>query len=48
MGTKIVRVSLTSVYHVVIMEIVDGFEDLLDRLGGIFFCKLAVFANPVK
>ena len=30
------------------MKVVDSFEDLLDRLGSIFLCKLAVFADPVK
>lgn len=39
---------VTSMDHVVVMEVVDGFEDLLDRLRGVFLCKLAVFADPVK
>lgn len=39
---------VTSVNHVVVMKVVDGFEDLLDRLGSIFLRKLAVFADPVK
>ena len=30
------------------MEIVNGFEDLLDRLGSIFLCKFSVFADPVE
>ena len=34
--------------HVIVMKVVDGFEDLLDRLGSIFLCKLAVFADPVE
>lgn len=34
--------------HIVVMKVVDGFKDLLDRLGSIFFCKLAVFADAVK
>ena len=34
--------------HVIVMKVVDGFEDLLDRLGSILLCKLAVFADPVE
>lgn len=30
------------------MKVIDGFEDLLDRLGSIFLCKLAVFADAIK
>ena len=34
--------------HVVVMKVIDGFEDLLDCLGSVFLCKLAVFTDPVK
>ena len=34
--------------HVVVVKVVDGFENLLDRLGSISLCKFAVFADPVK
>ena len=34
--------------YIVVMKVVDGFEDLLDRLGRVFLCKLAVFTDPVK
>ena len=34
--------------HVIVVKVVDGLEDLLDRLGSVFLCKLAVFADPVK
>lgn len=30
------------------MKVVDGFEDLLDRLRSIFLCKFAIFTDPVK
>lgn len=30
------------------MKVVDGFEDLFNRLRGIFLCKFAIFADPVK
>ena len=30
------------------MEVVNGFENLLDRLGSIFLCKFSVFADPVE
>ena len=40
--------SLTSMNHVVVMEIVDGFEDLFDCLGSIFLSELAVFANSIE
>ena len=34
--------------HVIVMKVVDGFENLLDRLGSVFLCKLAVFTDAVK
>lgn len=40
--------NLTSVNHVVVMKVVDGFEDLLNRLRSIFLCKFAIFTDPVK
>lgn len=30
------------------MEVVDSFKDLLDRLGGVFLCELAILANTVE
>ena len=33
---------------IVIVKVINGFEDLLDRLRSIFLCKLAVFADPIK
>lgn len=30
------------------MEVVNGFEDLLDRLGSIFLCKFSVFADTIE
>lgn len=38
----------TSVDDVVVVEVVDGFEDLADGLGGIFLCELALLANPIE
>ena len=34
--------------HVIVMKVVDCFEHLLDCLGSVFLCKLAVFTDPVK
>ena len=34
--------------HVIVMKVVDGFENLLDRLGSVFLCKFTVFTDPVK
>ena len=31
-----------------VMQVVDCFEDLLDSLGGVFFCELALVTDPVK
>lgn len=33
---------------VLVMEVVNGLKDLLDRLGGVLFCELALVANTVK
>ena len=33
---------------VVLMEVVDCIEYLSDRLSGVLFCKLALFANTIE
>lgn len=38
----------TSMYHVVVMEIVDSLKYLLDSLGGVFFRELAVLADSIE
>lgn len=30
------------------MQVVDSFEDLLDRLRSVFLCELAIFADSVE
>lgn len=34
--------------NVSVMEVVNGIQHLPDRLGGIFFCELALVANTVE
>lgn len=38
----------TSVNDVAFVEIIDCIKDLLDCLGSILFCELAIFADSVK
>lgn len=38
----------TSVNHVVLVQIVDGSEDLLDGLRGILFCEFPLVANAIE
>lgn len=33
---------------VVLVEVVDGTQDLLDGLGSIFFCEFSLLADPVE
>jgi hypothetical protein len=39
---------LTSMHNVLVVQVVDCFEYLLDRLGGILLCELSLVANPVE
>jgi hypothetical protein len=39
---------LTSMYNVLVVEVVDRFEDLLDCLRSILLCKFSLVANPVE
>lgn len=34
--------------NIIVVEVVNGLEDLPDRLNGIFLRKLAVFADSVE
>jgi hypothetical protein len=36
------------VNDVVLVEVVDCIEHLSDRLGGVLFCELALFANAIE
>jgi hypothetical protein len=38
----------TSVDNILIMQVVNGFENLSDSLRGVFFCESTLFTNPVK
>ena len=33
---------------IVVVEVIDSFEDLPDRLRGVFLGKLAILTNPIK
>lgn len=35
-------------HHVVVMEVIDRFKNLSDRLRSVFLCELAVLANSVE
>lgn len=34
--------------YVIEVEVIHGFEDLPDCLGGVFLCKLAILADTVE
>lgn len=34
--------------HIVVVKVIDSVENLSDCLRRIFFCELAVFADPIK
>lgn len=38
----------TSVDNLVLVEVVDGVKDLLNRLGSVLFGKLSLFANSLE
>lgn len=35
-------------YNIVIVQVVDGFQNFLDSPGSILFCKLSVLADAVE
>lgn len=34
--------------NIIVVQVIDSFENLSDRLRGVFFGKLAIFTNPIK
>jgi hypothetical protein len=38
----------TTVHHITLMEVIDGIEHLLDRLGSILFREFPAFADSIK
>lgn len=42
------QLPLTSVYHISVMEKVDGVKDLLDGLRSVLLSKFSLFANSVE
>lgn len=39
---------ITSVNNIVLMQVVDGTENLLDSLRGVLLGEFALFANPIE